>query len=207
MLRRFTSHARRNAIAYLALFVALGGTSYAALRLPPNSVGERQLKRGAVTSSKIAARAVTSSTIRDGALLARDFRAGQLQRGERGLQGLQGIQGPPGAPGPGARWITVKGDGTVLAQSGGITVHKHTGAGNYFVNFGENVQGKALLVSAHDDGFLTGTPGISACGGTPWRDCSFAGAQYNTATNAMVFTSNQANTGVADHAFTAVMLR
>ena len=36
-------HVRRNAIAYLSLFVALGGTSYAAMSLPRNSVGTSHL--------------------------------------------------------------------------------------------------------------------------------------------------------------------
>ena len=46
-------HLRRNAVAYLALFVALSGTSYAAAKLPANSVGTTQLNNGAVTSAKI----------------------------------------------------------------------------------------------------------------------------------------------------------
>jgi hypothetical protein len=37
-----------NVIATLALFAALGGASYAAIVLPANSVGPRQLRRGAV---------------------------------------------------------------------------------------------------------------------------------------------------------------
>jgi hypothetical protein len=36
-MSRLLTHARDNAIAYLALFVALGGTSYAAIKLPRNS--------------------------------------------------------------------------------------------------------------------------------------------------------------------------
>ena len=40
-------------IALVALFVALGGSSYAALRLPRNSVGGKQLKRNAVASPKV----------------------------------------------------------------------------------------------------------------------------------------------------------
>ena len=44
---------RHNAIALLALFVALGGTSYAAFSLPAGSVGTKQLRNGAVTSKKI----------------------------------------------------------------------------------------------------------------------------------------------------------
>lgn len=52
-MNRALAHLRSNAIAYAALFVALGGTSYAALNLPANSVGTRQLKAGAVTPAKL----------------------------------------------------------------------------------------------------------------------------------------------------------
>jgi hypothetical protein len=43
----------RHHVGLLALFVALGGTAYAATVLPPNSVGTRQLRRHAVTLAKI----------------------------------------------------------------------------------------------------------------------------------------------------------
>jgi hypothetical protein len=36
-------------VASIALTVALGGTSYAAIRLPKNSVGTKQLRKNAVT--------------------------------------------------------------------------------------------------------------------------------------------------------------
>jgi hypothetical protein len=42
-----------NVVACLALFIALGGTGYAAFKLPRHSVGNPQLKRNAVTSSKV----------------------------------------------------------------------------------------------------------------------------------------------------------
>jgi hypothetical protein len=54
---------RQNVIALLALFVALGGTSYAATSLPRNSVGTKQLKKNAVTSAKIKDGAVTAAKI------------------------------------------------------------------------------------------------------------------------------------------------
>lgn len=41
------------AISILALFVALGGTSYAVTQLPKNSVGTPQLKKNAVTGAKV----------------------------------------------------------------------------------------------------------------------------------------------------------
>ena len=42
-MTRLTQHARSNVVAYLALFVALGGTGYAAINLPANSVGGKQI--------------------------------------------------------------------------------------------------------------------------------------------------------------------
>jgi len=85
-------HVRQQAVGYLALFIALGGTSYAAARLAPNSVGGKQLKSNAVTSPKV----------KDRSLLAKDFKAGQLPQGAQGIQGAQGpggLTGPPGAQG------------------------------------------------------------------------------------------------------------
>ncbi len=58
------------AIALLALFVSLGGTSYALSRLPANSVGSKQLKKNAVTTKKIKNGAVTSGKIQNGAVTA-----------------------------------------------------------------------------------------------------------------------------------------
>ena len=103
-----------NVAASLALFVALGGISWAAVALPNNSVGTKQLKKNAVTGPKIKGNAVTSPKVRNGSLLAADFMAGQLpagsqgpvgpqgprgERGERGEPGLPGATGAPGQPG------------------------------------------------------------------------------------------------------------
>ncbi len=65
-------------VAMVALFVALGGSAYAALNLPKDSIGARQLKNGSVTGAKISDNAVTSPKVKDHSLLARDFALGQL---------------------------------------------------------------------------------------------------------------------------------
>lgn len=53
-MTRIIDFLKRNAIAMAALFIALGGTSYAAIAIPTNSVGTRQLRNGAVTPTKLA---------------------------------------------------------------------------------------------------------------------------------------------------------
>lgn len=78
--------------ATLALFIAIGGVSWAATSLPKNSVGKKQIKSNAVVSSKV----------KNGSLAAGDFKGGQLPAGPRGSKGPagdQGAQGQPGAPG------------------------------------------------------------------------------------------------------------
>jgi hypothetical protein len=51
-MKRFLDHLRANVVGYLALFIALGGTSYA-LTVPAGSVGTRQLKNHSVTPIKL----------------------------------------------------------------------------------------------------------------------------------------------------------
>jgi hypothetical protein len=86
-------------VACMALAVALGGTSYAAITLPKNSVGTKQLRKNAVISTKV----------KNGSLLRADFKSGQIpagpqgppgNQGPQGLQGVQGLQGIQGPPGP-----------------------------------------------------------------------------------------------------------
>lgn len=52
-MTKVSSFLRGNAIALTALFVALGGTSYAVASLPAGSVGVRQIRNGAVTPIKL----------------------------------------------------------------------------------------------------------------------------------------------------------
>jgi len=83
MARKLGTHIKSNLVGYLALFVALGGTSYAAIKLPAGSVGTKQLQSNAVTSGKVKNRS----------LRVTDLAPGTLRRGPRGAQGPAGPAG------------------------------------------------------------------------------------------------------------------
>jgi hypothetical protein len=55
-----------NVIATIALFIALGGASYAATQLPRNSVGPKQLKREAVNGAKVKIGTIPATAIKGG---------------------------------------------------------------------------------------------------------------------------------------------
>ena len=79
-----------NVVPVLALFVALGGSAYAAGALPVNSVGTPQLKAGSVTSGKV----------KDRTLKAADFARNQLKEGPKGATGPAGPAGAVGVLDP-----------------------------------------------------------------------------------------------------------
>jgi hypothetical protein len=89
------THLKRNAVAYAALFVALGGTSaYAADRITSSEIAPDAVKTAHIKDGQ-----VRSADVGDGSLLARDFAAGSLPRGPRGSAGARGPAGPVGAAG------------------------------------------------------------------------------------------------------------
>jgi hypothetical protein len=165
VIRSFSSHARHNAVAYLALFVALGGTSYAAIKLPANSVGTKQIKKGAVTSTKIKNGSITSAKIKNGSITNAQLAAGTLKAGgvgpagPAGLAGLAGPKGDTGAAGPAgakgdtgapganatALWAVVADDGTLARGSHVTSVAQPFGTGTYEVIFDRDVSGCAFL--------------------------------------------------------------
>jgi hypothetical protein len=134
-----------HAIALLALFIALGGTSIAAV----------VLKKGSVKSKHIARNAVTTSKVKDGSLRARDFPATELPKGDKGEKG---DKGDPGAPGPtGAGAITSRG----VNKTGVIANAAHIATatcepGERATGGGVRVQGVAYtsyrIIQSHPEG-------------------------------------------------------
>jgi hypothetical protein len=85
MLRRFTQRMTYgNVVATLALFLALGGTSYAV-----NEISSRNVKNNSLTGGDIKNNSITGGDIRNRSLTAADFRGS--------LPGGTGTPGPVGA--------------------------------------------------------------------------------------------------------------
>jgi type VI protein secretion system component Hcp len=74
-----------NVTSTVCLFIALGGSAYAA---------------ATVTGASVRNGTLTGADIKDHSLRSRDFKAGQLPRGPQGKQGPQGERGPAGDRGP-----------------------------------------------------------------------------------------------------------
>jgi len=134
-------------VASLALAIALGGTGYAAVVLPANSVGTKQLKNKAVNAAKV----------KPGSLRASSFASGQLPKGakgDRGADGLPGAAGPSGAQGakgdPATKLFAVVdgATGKPTVKSAGVDSNK-TGSGSntYAVTFPQSVSDCAPLVT------------------------------------------------------------
>jgi hypothetical protein len=99
MSSRIVNHVRGNAVGYVALFAALGGTSYAAVALPAGSVHSAQLASGAVTHGKLAKGSVGENNLMKRSLTANDFKPGALVQALSGLKGGNGVNGTPGVNG------------------------------------------------------------------------------------------------------------
>jgi hypothetical protein len=104
-MRQHLSYA--NVMATAAVFIALGGSSYAAIKITGKNVKNGSLtgadiKNSTLGGSDIRAGAIKSGDVANGSLLQQDFAAGQLPtgpQGPRGDTGPQGAQGPTGEQG------------------------------------------------------------------------------------------------------------
>ena len=166
-----------NVIALLALFIALGGTSYAVTALPKNSVGTQQLKKNAVTGVKV----------KNGSLSSADFAAGTLLKGDTGASGATGATGPQGATGAagpaGAQYSSVDGDSqTNPIESNAVSVASGTiyldQAGKYamFARFDTTLTanmcagGDPVLFLSTDGTVLAKSARTFLDGGSTWDD-------------------------------------
>jgi hypothetical protein len=116
-----------NVTASLALFVALGGTGYAAITLPRDSVGNKQIRGGAVRSSEI----------RNNSIQTRDI----ARRAKAALRGQRGPVGPAGPAGPAAitERALVQSEGRIVAGTTDASSWSASDPGRYRIQFKRDV--------------------------------------------------------------------
>jgi hypothetical protein len=144
MIRTLVSFLRGNALALLALFVALGGTAFAA-SVAKNSVTSKSVKDRSLKGVDLAGDTLTGAQIKESSL--------QGVQGPRGEQGPQGTPGPVGPPGPGAEELRYESGpvagSTTLATIGPLTIKADcTTSSNDLVTglTGETTQDGTLLL-------------------------------------------------------------
>jgi hypothetical protein len=170
-MRRAASYVTRHHLALLALFFALGGTSFAATNavLAKNTVGTRQVIDGSLRASDLSKTARSALQGNRGATGPAGPAGPTGPAGPAGAQGTPGTPGAPGAPGatgetgppgpPGAPgqaaatlFVAMDAGGTVT-RSNGVTAAARASAGVYRISFGADISNCAYVATAgQDDG-------------------------------------------------------
>ena len=176
-------------LALLALFVALGGTGYAALKLPENSVGSKQIRNNAVTTSKV----------KNSSLLANDFAAGQLPAGPQGTAAAFARVGANGLLDDGSppqNENVVQSD--VQHEAAGDATH--TGPGIYCFG-GLPFAPRSAMVTADSAGAQSSTNFIASVSVQRGNNLNSCDADHQQARVSMLQVNNTAAPTLADHGF------
>ena len=115
-----------NVVASLALFLALGGAAYAATKLPPNSVGAKQIRNGSVTSGDVKNQTLTGTDIKNGSVTAADLKAGAAAACPAGTRQIVGVcieTTPRASTGYGLALLDCAGEGRRLPTQGELTAY------------------------------------------------------------------------------------
>jgi hypothetical protein len=118
MTRGFGRFLRQNTIALLALFLVLGGTSYAAA----SAINGKTIKPNSIPKNRLTKTAI------------KQLHGAKGARGAQGLQGPQGIQGIQGPIGPSDVYAT-NNDGIAYGTSTTTIISLALPAGKYLVTY------------------------------------------------------------------------
>lgn len=136
MTKEFLRFLRRNTIALLALFLALGGTTYAASTalIGKNTVASPQVVNGSLKTKDLSAAARRALKGNRG---LRGLTGAQGAKGATGAQGIQGIQGIAGTA---RAYATVLPAGTlVAANTKNVTGVTRASAGIYCLDLASGI--------------------------------------------------------------------
>lgn len=185
-LRVHRSRARLAAVTALTVALGLGVTAAAASDTDDDRTARANVPNGSVTTKKLHDGAVTTKKLRNKAVRAAKVANGSIPK-------------PKLAPGLRTRWAAVAADGSILAQSGGITLTSHS-IGQYTLRFPQAVQGKALIATPIDPDVSRPPTGVGVtsfqvqpCGSGPISSTSCGGGSAHVARVRSYLGYNQAD--------------
>lgn len=129
-------------VASIALVVALGGVSYAAVAIPKNSVRSAQVVNGSLQQADLSKKTIGALHGARGEQGPQGIQGAPGAAGAQGQQGIQGIPGPQGDKGDPATGTFAFGlmpGGFVPAKSSGAVSVDHPGTGFYRVTFNKDI--------------------------------------------------------------------
>ena len=122
-------------ISVVALFVAMGGTGYAAIHLGKNTVGAAQIRTGAVGSPE-----VKNKSLKTVDLSTATVKSLRGKAGPQGQPGANGTNGTNGAPGPSDSWVA-----SLSSGQASFTLPP----GSYVLGGGATVSGTSTAATLH----------------------------------------------------------
>ena len=147
-------------ISVIALVVAVGGGTFA--------IASSDSKQDKKIAKKVVNKLAPSLSVKHATTADRATTAAAATRADTAgnADALGGA--PAGAYETRAQWALVDKDGTILAQSGGITIDTtYAGSGIYYLGFGRSLADRPVSVVPHyGDGGLTGDASATVCGGS-----------------------------------------
>jgi len=145
--------------------------------------------------------AYPNPTLASGSVTTSNFAAGAEAPIAANAESLGGT--PASGYQTAAHWALVDKGGTIVSQSGGISVVSHT-SGEYILDFGFSVVGHPILVtqSTRDNSFVGGVS-TAPCGTTTE---SYPNCGGDPTTDVFVGTEDSADTGVSERSFYIVVL-
>jgi hypothetical protein len=169
-LKRFSQRLSfANVTSALALFIALGGTSYAAIELPSNSVGREQIRTGGVGQSEVGARTIGKSEIRRSGVGRSEIATGGVAQKELRVNSVgpgEIRNGRIAAEDLSDAAKNAVADLKAVAGGNAKSVSRTTDPGVYSVDLGQDVtacQVSATIAGAGaTPGIVTVTPGATA---------------------------------------------
>ena len=222
--RRYRLPSPAFVIALVALFAALGGTSFAATKViaakhkdakadtklvkklaPSLSVKHAKTANSATTAATAAN--ATHATSADSATNATHATSADSATSATTASNANALGGSaPSAYQKAVLWAEIEGDGTIDAQSGGITV-THSFTGEYYVHFGSTVAGHAISATMEwrsGQGLNSGNILAGRCGGGTGGITCVGIGNDNTST-VYVQTDDNTNATEGNRAFTVVV--